>query len=121
LLQALVTVNPDLFTDHIVPVHDLTAVFDVIVVSSAEGTDDKSGLCDRALTRLGYAGPRSAALLIDNRRDLVNAWIDTGGAGYLFHSDEQFQTDLPYLLWRARSHLTLGPLPHVLSDGSHNP
>lgn len=42
LLQALVTVNPDLFTDHIVPVHDLTAVFDVIVVSSAEGTDDKS-------------------------------------------------------------------------------
>ena len=35
LPQALVTVNPDLFTDHVVPVHGLTAVFDVIVVSSA--------------------------------------------------------------------------------------
>jgi phosphoglycolate phosphatase-like HAD superfamily hydrolase len=101
LPQALVTVNPDLFTDHIVPVHGLTAVFDVIVVSSAEGTDDKSELCDRALTRLGYSGPRSAALLIDNRRDLVNAWIDTGGAGYLFHSDQQFHTDLPNLLGAA--------------------
>src|SRR5215470_3705677 len=37
LPQALVTVNPDLFLKRIVPEYGLEEVFDVIVVSSAEG------------------------------------------------------------------------------------
>ena len=98
LPQAIVTVNPDLFADYVVPAHDLTAVFDVIVMSFAERTDDKCELCDIALARLGCDVPRSAALLIDNRRDLVNAWKDVGGAGYVFQSDGQFRSDLPALL-----------------------
>lgn len=93
LPQALVTVNPDLFTEHIVAVHDLAAIFDVIVTSSEEKTDDKPALCQIALDRLGFRRERPKALLIDNRLDLVNAWRDVGGSGYWFQTDEQFGRD----------------------------
>jgi phosphoglycolate phosphatase-like HAD superfamily hydrolase len=98
LPQALVTVNPDLFADFVVPAHGLDDVFDVIVMSFEELTDDKPALCEIALDRLGFTGPRSDALLIDNRRDLVEAWRDVGGSGYWFQSDQQLRADLPSLL-----------------------
>ena len=98
LPQALVTVNPDLFADFVVPAHGLDDVFDVIVMSFEDLTDDKPTLCDIALDRLGFTGPRSDALLIDNRRDLVEAWRDVGGTGYWFQSDQQLRADLPSLL-----------------------
>jgi phosphoglycolate phosphatase-like HAD superfamily hydrolase len=97
LPQALVTVNPDLFADFVVPAHGLDDVFD-IVMSFAELTDDKPALCDIALDRLGFTGPRSDALLIDNRLDLVEAWRDVGGTGYWFQSDQKLRADLPSLL-----------------------
>lgn len=96
--QALVTVNPDLFADHVVPAHGLTEVFDVIVMSYAENTAEKPTLCQTALRRLDFDGDRSSALLIDNRLDLVRAWQDIGGAGYWFQSDEQFARDVASLL-----------------------
>lgn len=96
--QAIVTVNPDLFADYIVGSYGLGAIFDEIVMSFAEGTADKSALCSRALDRLGFRGDRSKALLIDNRRDLVEAWTAAGGAGYWFHGDEAFEHDLPAIL-----------------------
>lgn len=71
--------------------------FDVIVMSFAEWTDDKPALCDTALQRLGYTGPRSDASLIDNRHDLVAAWRELGGSGYWFESDQKFRADLPFL------------------------
>jgi FMN phosphatase YigB (HAD superfamily) len=98
LPQALVTVNPDLFADFVVPAHGLEAVFDVIVMSFEELTDDKPALCDIALDRPGFTSPRSDALLIDNRRDLVEAWRDVGGTGYWFQNDHQLRADLPSLL-----------------------
>ena len=94
--QALVTVNPDLFAELIVPGYSLSETFDEIVMSFAEKTDDKVALCDIALDRLGYDGARHRALLIDNRRDLVEAWRDSGGAGYWFQSDDQFGRDAPF-------------------------
>lgn len=97
LPQALVTVNPDLLADVIVPAYRLDEVFDTIVTSSEARTDDKPALCDLALKRLGVDGPRSDALLIDNRRDLVEAWGALGGAGYWFQGDEAFRTDVPTL------------------------
>ncbi len=87
LPQALVTVNPDLFAEYVVPQHELAAVFDAIVVSSIEGTADKTELCMRAIERLEFDGPRSGALLIDNRLDLVEAWQASGGSGYWFRGD----------------------------------
>jgi hypothetical protein len=98
LPQGLVTVNPDLFTDHVVPSHALAGVFDVIVVSFAERTADKSDLCETALDRLGRADERSSALLIDNRLDLVQAWKRNGGVAYWFQSDEQFSLDASSLI-----------------------
>lgn len=97
LPQALVTVNPDLFADFVVPAHRLDDVFDVVVISFAERTVDKPELCDIALDRLGFTGPRSDALLIDNRLDLVEAWKQAGGAGYWFETDEKLRADLPTL------------------------
>jgi hypothetical protein len=98
LPQALVTVNPDLFADYVVPGYALDEVFDVIVVSCAESTADKSALCRVALDRLGFRGDCSSALLIDNRRDLVDAWQNVGGAGYWFESDARFARDVASLL-----------------------
>jgi phosphoglycolate phosphatase-like HAD superfamily hydrolase len=97
LPQALVTVNPDLFIDYVVDEHDLALVFDAIVVSSVEGTADKTELCGRAIERLGFDGDRSRVLLIDNRLDLVQAWQRSGGSGYWFRTDEQFAYDLSEL------------------------
>jgi hypothetical protein len=97
LPQALVTVNPDLFAEFVVPAYGLREAFDAVVMSFAERTDDKAELCDIALRRLGYTGARADALLIDNRRDLVEAWRARGGAGYWFESDVQFRADLPSL------------------------
>lgn len=100
--QALVTVNPDLLLDYVVPLHGLTAVFDVIVVSASEHCADKVELCDAALSRLGFAGDRSEALLIDNRPDLVRAWEKAGGAGYWFRTDKELGRDFPVLLDEVR-------------------
>jgi hypothetical protein len=96
--QALVTVNPDLFGPWIGPHYGLSAMFDTIVISAVERTGDKTELCTIALERLGYDGPRAAALLIDNRRDLLDAWAATGGAAYHFRGDAQFAEDVAHLL-----------------------
>jgi FMN phosphatase YigB (HAD superfamily) len=100
--QALVTVNPDLFLDYVIPLYGLTAVFDEIIVSATEHCANKVEMCKEALARLGFAGDRSEALLIDNRADLVRAWEETGGAGYWFRVDEEFGRDLPVLLDEVR-------------------
>jgi FMN phosphatase YigB (HAD superfamily) len=100
--QALVTVNPDLFVDYVVPLHDLRSVFDVIIVSAAERCTNKVELCELALARLGFDGDRSEALLIDNRADLVRAWERAGGAGYWFRGDADFARDIAGLLDEVR-------------------
>ena len=92
--QALVTVNPDLFVDRVVGAHDLDRVFDTIVVSASEGLDDKTRLCEIALRRLGYTGPRRQALLIDNRPDLTESWERNGGSAYWYRGDPAFEADL---------------------------
>lgn len=96
--QAIVTVNPDLFVDYVVPLHDLDTVFDEIIVSASEQRIDKVGLCEAALARLGFAGERSEVLLIDNKLDNVKAWQVSGGAGYWYCGDDNFGRDFHALL-----------------------
>jgi phosphoglycolate phosphatase-like HAD superfamily hydrolase len=91
--QAIVTVNPDLFEQHIVPRYRLDEVFDVIVTSCTARTDDKVRLCEIAVDRLRHDGLREDVLLIDNRLDLVQAWEASGGRGYWFRGDDQFAQD----------------------------
>jgi phosphoglycolate phosphatase-like HAD superfamily hydrolase len=98
LPQALVTVNPDLFVERVAKQYDLASHFDAVVVSAVEGTADKTALCDVALDRLGLRGDRAAGLLIDNRKDLVDAWTRAGGSGYWYRGDEAFAADPPSVL-----------------------
>jgi len=87
--QAIVTINPDLFTRFVAPNFGLDSVFDAIVTSWQERTEDKAELCEIALRRLGGGDP-AEALLIDNIEANVEAWRARGGQAYLFVSDDEF-------------------------------
>jgi hypothetical protein len=97
LPQAIVTVNPDLFTRFVVPNYPLESAFDVIVTSWESRTLDKAELCAIALTRLGGNDP-AEGLLIDNVEANVEAWRARGGQGYLHLDDARFARDFPLLV-----------------------
>jgi FMN phosphatase YigB (HAD superfamily) len=90
-LQALVTVNPDLFSI-IVDTYDLRSRFDAIVTSWEIGTTDKVEICQAACDEIGCSPQDSA--LIDNIAANVEGWIEAGGGGYVFRSDGQFIHDV---------------------------
>jgi len=94
LPQALVTLNPDLFSAAVVPAYELDGVFDAIVTSWQERSLDKAALCAVALERLGGAIAPAEALLIDNKVDNVAAWRARGGRGYAFIDERTFARDL---------------------------
>lgn len=94
LPQAIVTVNPDLFTTDIVPALELDRWFDPIVTSWEERTLDKAELCDVALSRMPGGFVRARALLIDNKEANVEGWRRRGGRGYVFRGGERFARDL---------------------------
>ena len=96
--QAMVTIIGDLFGERIEKPYRLDAHFDTIVASYREGTDDKVELCLVALDRLGVRGPRSRALLIDDRREWTEAWSAAGGTSYHVRDDASFEVDWPRLL-----------------------
>ena len=94
LPQAIVTVNPTFFSEVIVPGCALDEVTDVIVVSAEERTIDKGALCLRALERMNFACAPSRALLIDNKKSNLDAWVGHGGIGYLYTTDAAFRQDV---------------------------
>jgi len=94
LPQALVTVNPTLFSEVIVPGFGFDEVTDAIVVSGEEKTIDKGELCRRALERLDLGCDPSQALLIDNKQSNLDAWARRGGIGYPYTTDSAFRQDV---------------------------
>jgi FMN phosphatase YigB (HAD superfamily) len=113
--QALVTVNPDLF-DHVARIHALHDGFDVVVASWEHGTDDKTGLCHRALELIGDVEP-DRTILIDNLPGHVDAWRRAGGHGYVFRDDTTFVDDVlrqrvPGFLATDVASTTPRPAPH---------
>ena len=90
LPQAIVTVNPDLFSNVIVPICGFEEDCDVIVTSWEEGTEDKRILNKLAIERLALGCDNAAALLIDNKKKNVDDWKSEGGAGYWFKGDQAF-------------------------------
>jgi hypothetical protein len=78
--QAIVTINPDMFSEVVVPACNLHARFQAIVTSWEERTLSKADLCDIAMSRLPGAVDRDACLLIDNRIENVVEWRARGGA-----------------------------------------
>ncbi len=93
LKQAIVTVNPDVFTNYVVSHYRLDEVFPVIVTSWEEGTVDKAALCAKAVRRLGGLWKHEEALLIDNNEDAVRDWEEAGGQGYVFRGETQLIAD----------------------------
>lgn len=98
LPQAIVTVNPDAFSDWVVPNYRLDRLFPVIVTSWQEQTLSKAEICDVAIERLGGGIERHEALLVDNRSDCCEEWSDLGGRSYLFTDEKTFLTDAVALL-----------------------
>ncbi|MCP4004292.1 MAG: hypothetical protein GY725_08860 [bacterium] len=94
LPQAIVTVNPTLFTEVIVPGCAFEVVVEAIVVSGQEKTIDKGELCTRALERMSLGCGPSDALLIDNKQANLDAWKERGGVGYLYTTDGAFRQDV---------------------------
>jgi hypothetical protein len=92
--QAIVTVNPTLFSETIVPGCAFEEVTDTIVVSGEENTIDKGELCQRALERMKPSYDPSRALLIDNKKPNLDAWAERGGIGYLYTTDSAFKRDI---------------------------
>jgi hypothetical protein len=93
LPQAIVTVNPAQFR---VLAGDLAfdRVTDTIVISGEERNVDKSALCEIALRRMPNSYPHSRALLIDNKRANIDAWVRRGGIGYHYTTDAAFRRDV---------------------------
>jgi len=87
LPQAIVTVNPDIFSLVVVPAYALSSQFEAIVTSWQTGSLDKAELCDRAIAMLNPQFRRDECLLIDNREDAVARWTDKGGAAFHFQGE----------------------------------
>jgi FMN phosphatase YigB (HAD superfamily) len=88
--QAIVTVNPDIFTNIVVPEYQLDRRVDLIVTSWQQNTVEKSTLCGYAIDQLGIAVSLAECLLVDNRADNVLAWRSEGGAAYHFRGENAF-------------------------------
>ena len=94
LPQAIVKVNPDLFSERIVPICQFETCCGAIVTSWEEGTTDKAVLCQLAIERMGLSCKNSEALLIDNKQANLEDWAGRQGAGYLYSTDAQFARDV---------------------------
>ena len=94
LPQAIVTVNPDVFTRYVVSHYKLHDLFPVIVASWQEHTLEKAALCARALRLFEDTFAPSETLLIDNIGANVRDWEKCGGRGYVFVGESQFNADL---------------------------
>ena len=89
--HAIVTVNPDLFTNWIVPEYRLAERFAPIVTSWEERSLDKAELCRAALARLSEPVEPHEALLVDNRPENVEAWEAVGGRGHVFGGEDRVE------------------------------
>ena len=94
LPQAIVTINPDIFHNWIVPNYNLGKYFYPIIVSYELKTLSKSKVCLEALNRLQNGIEPSHALLIDNKKDNIDEWSSYGGQGYLYKDDNRFINEI---------------------------
>ena len=94
LPQAIVTVNPDLFSNVIVPICSFDTQCEVIVTSWEEGTIDKNILNRLAIERIGLSCTNGEAMLIDNKRANIDRWVAIGGLGYVYSDDAAFILDV---------------------------
>ena len=88
--------NPDIFTEVIVPHYTLTKSFDPIITSWQEKELNKADLCDITMERLSIE--RSGMLLIDNIKGNIDEWLARGGKGYWYRGESSFVNDITVFL-----------------------
>jgi FMN phosphatase YigB (HAD superfamily) len=81
---ALVTANMDIFTEIVVPAHDLNNKFDVIVNSADFKTDDKLQLWPIAFEAVGANVDYECSLLIDDSEKWVRRFRNANGQAYQY-------------------------------------
>jgi len=96
--QAIVTINPDIFSQMVDPAYSLESRFDVIVTLWEHRTRDKGALCEVARRRLGGDLSPQECLLIDNTLECVRRWEARVGAAYHFRGEEALYRDFDKLL-----------------------
>lgn len=100
LPQAIVTINPDIFDDWIVPNYNLGKYFNPIIASYELKTLSKAKICLEALKQFSTEINPSSALLIDNKEENIKEWAECGGAGYLYKDDNTFHRDIGKIINR---------------------
>ena len=98
--QAIVTINPDIFTRWVVPNYRLNEVFEVILAAWEIRTLNKSDMCEEAIVRLGGTEDVGKVLLVDNLESNVLDWRGRGGSAYHFRGDDIFGHDAKTLFGR---------------------
>jgi hypothetical protein len=88
---ALVTANMDVFTEVVVPAHDLDSVFDVVLNTADCRTLDKAILWRKAFRAFGPEHSFSSALLIEDSPRMIDLFRSSGGFAYRYEEDEAFQ------------------------------
>lgn len=94
LPQAIVTVNPDIFSYVVAPHYQLLETFPILVTSWEELSLSKVDMGDKALSLLDSSIERKDALLIDNKQDNTREWEEAGGQSYQFVGEEAFCQDI---------------------------
>jgi phosphoglycolate phosphatase-like HAD superfamily hydrolase len=95
LPQALVTINPDIFSEVVAPHYELARRFDVIVTSWQEGLTNKAVLCEIARLWLDPSLTAAECLLIDNLAANIDAWRARGGQGLQFTGEDELLAAWP--------------------------
>jgi len=88
---ALVTANMDIFTEVVVPAHDLDAVFDLVLNTADHRTLDKSILWRKAFDAFGPEHSFAASVLIEDSPKMVNLFESLGGHAHRYQGDQVLQ------------------------------
>ena len=88
---ALVTANMDIFTEVVVPAHDLGTIFDLVLNTADHRTLDKSVLWRKAIETFGPSCSFASTLLIDDSPTMVSSFEALGGYAYKYEADDGFR------------------------------
>jgi FMN phosphatase YigB (HAD superfamily) len=97
---AIVTNNMDVFTKVVVPCHNLSDRFDIIINSFDYQEIDKTLLWAKAFEMLGRGIGYSQSLLIEDGAKNVRKFRENGGYAYQYENDERFSKWLESVPWQ---------------------
>lgn len=89
----------DVFTEVVVPSHNLHNVFDVIINAADFHQPDKKILWDIAFCKLGDGITYYNSLLIDDREEHVKRFKELGGSVHHYSNDNKFRDWLNRIGW----------------------